>query len=415
MDRRKGGQNRYSALPARDMELVQQSHLQQRFELAPRSFLAETVRAETNEALEKHQDSNAQRIKPGELLIEHDGKPLRVPLLSTRWSQELAAGFSPAAVRSHLEYEQLQVLLEADNEATIEDLWAWTNQKQLVRKRGGKDFLPEKPLNVNELEAFPRPKGEISLPDSFLEPIVSKLNKEHGCKPALARAMVQCAAQTHNWCCPRIQELQPGQVVWLVYSTQSTKRGAKRLLVPVILTLITSDEISQPLNDHGDLKALKLKQIERISAEAWQQDGVLTMLDLEWLLNVNGAFLRKLLTAYQEHFGVILPTAGTVLDMGRTLTHKTIVVEMALEGMSTKQIAESIFHTAEAVDNYLRLFDRILVLKYYGLPLNLIRQVTGHSTALLKEHIQIADKHFPKQSDLTAYLFDRGVDIEKAQ
>jgi hypothetical protein len=43
--------------------------------------------------------------------------------------------------------------------------------------------------------------------------------------------------------------------------------------------------------------------------------------------------------------------------MGRTLTHKTIVIEMALSGMSTQQIARRIFHTPEAVDQYLRLFD----------------------------------------------------------
>ncbi|MBC7083916.1 MAG: DUF1670 domain-containing protein [Firmicutes bacterium] len=38
-----------------------------------------------------------------------------------------------------------------------------------------------------------------------------------------------------------------------------------------------------------DVKALKMLKIERITAEAWQQDAVLTMLDLEWLLGVNGA------------------------------------------------------------------------------------------------------------------------------
>ena len=31
--------------------------------------------------------------------------------------------------------------------------------------------------------------------------------------------------------------------------------------------------------------------------------------------------------------------AGTVLDMGRTFTHKALVVEMALEGLTTQEIA----------------------------------------------------------------------------
>jgi len=42
----------------------------------------------------------------------------------------------------------------------------------------------------------------------------------------------------------------------------------------------------------------------------------------EWLLNINGATLRWLLNEYQESSGVILPTAGTVLDMGYPQDHR---------------------------------------------------------------------------------------------
>jgi len=35
---------------------------------------------------------------------------------------------------------------------------------------------------------------------------------------------------------------------------------------------------------------------------------------------------------YQEKFWLILPTAGMILDMGRTLDHKKIIVKMALSG-----------------------------------------------------------------------------------
>jgi len=54
--------------------------------------------------------------------------------------------------------------------------------------------------------------------------------------------------------------------------------------------------------------------------------------------------------------------------LGRILTHKTIVVEMSLKGLSTQQIARRIYYTPEAEDNYLRLFDRVLVLRYFGMP-----------------------------------------------
>ena len=412
----KGGSNRYSALPARDVKLVQVSHLKQHFELAPLSHLAEEVVKRANEALAHHEaEVGAKRLQPGELLIEHEGEALKITLLSPYWSQRLADGLKPTAVRRHLEYEQLQVLFNQDGELTLDQLWQWTDQKELARTRGGKEFLPEEPLDVEALKTGPRPLSDIALPGSLLHPVTESLTRDYGCKPALALAMVEKAAQIRQWCCPRVQELSPGQAVWLVYSTHRLKRGQPRLLTPVVLTLLTPDEQGMPFPDRGALKALKIRQVERITAEAWQQDGVLTMLDLEWLLNLNGAALRKLLNAYQEHFGVLLPTAGTVLDMGRTLTHKTIVVEMALEGMSTQQIARRIFHTPEAVDHYLRLFDRVLVLQYYGLPTNLIRQVTGHSIALITEHLALAEKHFPDEQSLVEHLTSLGVDVQKAQ
>jgi hypothetical protein len=412
----KGGQNRFTALPARDVRPVQVSHLQQRFELAPRSHLAEAVVSKVNEALAEHEtETGTRRLTPGELLVELEGERLPIPLLSPQWSQRLADGFKIAAVRRHLEYEQLQACLAVDESLTLEQLWRWTDQKELVGKRGGKEFLPAEPLDVETLWVSPRPMDEVTLPDALLKPITVYLAQDYGCKPALARAMAERAAQIRQWCCPRLQELKPGQVVWLVYSTRRSKRGQSRLLVPVVLTLLTLEEQSLKLNNRSDLKHLKVRQLERITAEAWQQDGVLTMLDLEWLLNVNGAFLKQLLIAYQEHFGVILPTAGTVLDMGRTLTHKTIVVEMALEGLSTQQIAKRIFHTPEAVDYYLRLFDRVLVLLFFRMPPQLMRQVTGHSLTLINEHLALAKKHFPTEKDLVDYLTNRGVDLEKAQ
>jgi len=169
-----------------------------------------------------------------------------------------------------------------------------------------------------------------------------------------------------------------------------------------------------PLANRVDLKRLKVRQIERLTTEAWRQDGVLTNLDLEWILGISPTLIRELLEAYQERFGALLPTAGTVLDMGRTLTHKTIVVEMALSGLTTQEIARRIYHTPEAVDNYLRLFDRVLLLRYYKLPVSVMMRVTGHGKALLEEHLTLVEKHFPNDQAMDAYLGKRGITLEKS-
>lgn len=139
-----------------------------------------------------------------------------------------------------------------------------------------------------------------------------------------------------------------------------------------------------------------------------------TYLDLEWILGLSPTLIRELLEAYQECFGVLLPTAGTVLDMGRTLTHKTIVVELALQGLTTQEIARRIYHTPEAVDNYLRIFDRVLLLRYYKLPLSAMVRVTGHSQRLLEEHLALVEKHFSDEAALEVYLGKRGITLEKS-
>ena len=410
------GANRYAALPARAVEPVQVAHLREQFELAARSHLAEEVVRRTNAALAAHEaQQGTRRVLPGEMVVEHEGKVQVIPLLSPQWSQRLAAGLSPTAVRRHLEHEQLALLLGQDPAVTLDVLWRWTDQKELVRRRGGQreSILPAEPLDSDRLEVIPRRPADMALPEPVLAPVVEGLGQDYGCKPALARAMVERAAQVRQWCCPRVAELRPGQVVWLAYGTRRGKRGSPRLLVPVVLTLLAPEEQPESLLHRGQLKALKVRQVERITAEAWRQDGVLTMLDLEWLLNVNAALIRELLNAYQEQFGVLLPTAGTVLDMGRTLTHKTIVVEMALSGMNTQQIARRIYHTPEAVDHYLRLFDRVLTLRYYRVPPRTMSRVTGHSLALIEEHLALADKHFPTREILGEYLTNRGVELEE--
>ena len=410
----KGGKSRYAALPARDVELVQGSHLRERFELAPHSQLAEEVVRRTNEALKAYEaEVKRERVEPGEVLIEHEGKKVYLPLFSPAWGRKLSEGLSVVAVRRHLEHEQLETLTRVDPQVTLEDLWRWTDQKELACSRGRRgDFLPPEPFNSEATVVYPRRLEDISLPESVVAPIVSGLVEDYGPRPALARAMVELAAQIRQWCSPRVEELVPGQAVWLAYSTRRPRRGSPRLVVPVVLTLITPEEWAMSITSRNDLKRLKVRQLERITTEAWKQDGVLTMLDLEWLLNVNSGLLRELLEAYQERFGVVLPTAGTVLDMGRTLTHKTIVVEMALSGMNTQEIARRIYHSPEAVDQYLRAFDRVLVLRHFGLPVKLMVQVTGHSMGLIEEHLALAEKHFPTREALIQYLTSRGVDLE---
>jgi hypothetical protein len=413
---KKGVPNRYATLLARDVLHVQTAHLKTRFELAPASTVAEKVAQFTNQALRDWEKSQGhERLRPGELLLHRNGRPLVLPLLAPEALRQLARGVTPRAVQRELEMLQYQSLKRVHPEASLEDLWQTLHQAELPLRRGGReDYLPESPLHANRLEAACRHFVTGEFPAEVLKPVVETLVDEWGLRPAQAEGMVGLAAQIYARCCPRLEELKPGQLVWLALGTRKSRRTDPRLFVPVVLTLLTPEEMDFPLASRVDLKRLKVRQIERLTTEAWRQDGVLTTLDLEWILGIPPTLIRKLLEAYQERFGVILPTAGTVLDLGRTLTHKTIVVEMALAGLTTQEIARRIYHTPEAVDNYLKVFDRVLLLRYYKLPLSAMVRVTGHSKKLLEEHLALAEKHFPDDRALEAYLGQRGITLEKS-
>ena len=407
--------NKFDTLAVRKLKEVQIAHLKTKFELAEESFLAEQAVALVNDRLEQYEEKHGQkRIKPGEMLVEKNGEKIVLPILLNHLMHRLGNDMTLKEVKRHHEHEQYSVLQAVDPDATYGDLWRLLGTSNPGKRAPkGYDFLPEEPSKINEQEITSRqPEDLAGVPKEVARECTEILVEEYGCKKGLAEAMIRNIAGTRAWCCPEMLELKPGQGVWLTHSTQRSRKRGPRLLVPVILTLLKYEEQEKAIQHRGEFKAFKLRQIERITSEAWRQGGVLTNTDTEWILGISPNMVREILEGYQEKFGIILPTAGTILDMGRTLTHKKIVVELHLQGMTTKQIAQRIYHSPEAVDLYLKTFDRLLVLRYYGMPLMAIQKVLGHGKKLIKEHLELADKYFPTQEALAKHLKTRGIVLE---
>ncbi len=409
--------SKFSTLATRDLITVQIAHLKTRFELAEESFLGERAVHLVNEALDVYEkENNIIRVKPGELLVESKETRTILPLLIQEWVSRLDQDMYLSEVKSHHEYEQFTRLQAIDHEATYGDLWSVLGRNETGRKRAPKeyDFLLPEPLDSAAIAPLHRqPEDLVSIPSNVAKTCLNTLVDDYGCKKGQAEAMVRFITGIRAWICPEESELYPGQAVWLAYGNKKFKKTDPKLFVPLILTILTPNEQSQEIKHRGEFKTLKITQIERITTEAWKQDGVLTTSDTEWLLGISPNLIRKLLEAYQEKFGIILPTAGTVLDMGPTLTHKKIVVEMSLAGMTTQQIADRVFHSTISVDRYLRTFENLLVMMYYNMPMSAIYKVLGHSPKLIEEHMKLAEEHFPTEEALEEYLHSRGVALEK--
>jgi hypothetical protein len=152
-------------------------------------------------------------------------------------------------------------------------------------------------------------------------------------------------------------------------------------LAPVVVSVLAGPERltlrqSPPRSSHAFL-GFHAQRIARVLTEAYVQDGLLSFAELQWIFLVSTGTVSRLVDHYQRTHRVLLPCPGTVLDMGRMLTHKDVIVRLNLEGHTVLEIARRTYHDPRSVDAYLKAFDAVLILHLYGLSPALMARVLG--------------------------------------
>ena len=106
----------------------------------------------------------------------------------------------------------------------------------------------------------------------------------------------------------------------------------------------------------------------------------------------------------QKRLGIIVPIPGTILDAGRSMTHKDIVIDLHLRGYPVREIARMTYHSPRAVDSYIGTFEAVLILQLYHIPRPLMARVLGKGISLVEEHLAIARTHFPDEEQMMRLL-----------
>jgi hypothetical protein len=203
------------------------------------------------------------------------------------------------------------------------------------------------------------------------------------------------------------EHVSPRTVVWLAVR-RGEGRARKRIqvtdLVPVKLVMFT-DEEAKLLSD----KQLCSKQLARRSFnrarfarwcfEAYEQGGVLTQLDLCFLSGLSHKVVREHIAEYEAETGKIVPTRGTVHDMGPSVTHKAEVIRRWLRHQSPAQIARELEHSQRAVDRYIADFGKVRLLAQ-RFPVADLPTLSGLSKHLVKQYIDLLREYEPQ---LTLY------------
>ena len=93
----------------------------------------------------------------------------------------------------------------------------------------------------------------------------------------------------------------------------------------------------------------------RIASEAKDQGGLLSQEDLSVLLICDVRTIRRDIQALKAK-GIVIPSRGTIKDIGPGVTHREIAVRLWLEDKEPVEIKNHINHHIKSVESYLEKF-----------------------------------------------------------
>ncbi len=161
---------------------------------------------------------------------------------------------------------------------------------------------------------------------------------------------------------PELRQSRHGQ---LRYSCVSASEPAgkpikKCQMTTVVLTLFDDAEDEGDLTWENKMASIekRRRRLQRISEEAREQSGLLSQEDLSKIMMCDIRTIRRDIAELRE-LGIIVPTRGTIKDIGPGVSHRAIAIRLWLEGKEPSEVARHINHSLKAVENYLEKFKRV--------------------------------------------------------
>jgi transcriptional regulator with XRE-family HTH domain len=202
-----------------------------------------------------------------------------------------------------------------------------------------------------------------------------------------------------------------GQLVYMAVPVDEyPKRGkaiAQTRLKPVVLSFVADEDIEHIA--HGfDSKSLRKKRLVRWVDEAFDQAALLTQLDLAMLLGVTESVVSQYVNEIQKE-GRLLPTRGNIHDLSGAITHKREIITLFLEGYFTPEIAMKTKHSNEAVDRYIRDYQRVQILwQNHITNLDQISQLTRLSKRVVQQYVDLLPD---KLKSISKNESDKNIDL----
>ena len=232
--------------------------------------------------------------------------------------------------------------------------------------------------------------------DRFLKPAIVNFFEREFCGmfgPVVRENIADALIDLFNSLCPESSRLKPGQIVWNALDKRTRADSENRRYKPVILSLVTVDEVSM-FENNSSVTTIRKNVMARMIREAYQQGAVLSTRDLSLLLVSHAAYLSKLRIEYEQDHKKILPHTGVIHDMGSTLTHKRIIIyKHIVEKKDPSIVARETNHSQPAVDKYIKDYYRVKTLVNDNKDIDFIHHTTNIAKAVVKQYLQIINNY----------------------
>ncbi len=227
----------------------------------------------------------------------------------------------------------------------------------------------------------------------FLEPLLTSFFQRELPRfgPLLSQRLAQEVVRILDAVCLPTSRVQPGQLLWNVVDkhTRADWKGCR--FVPVILTLISPQEVSQ-LEGGADPRVVFPQCLARLFREAHAQGGLLSVRDAALLFYRHCSAISHARQHYEQQHDCVLPHPGSLQDMGSTISHKALAVRKVVgEGKDPADVAKEINHTQRAVDHYLSDYHRVKTLYDLKPDPEFIHQATNIAKHVVQQYIALIE------------------------
>jgi hypothetical protein len=219
---------------------------------------------------------------------------------------------------------------------------------------------------------------------------INKLKQGMNCSMFEAKAILNTVYEVYHPFFDNMSNMKPGQILFEVVSIENgpQRKLADCSMVSVILTL-DAGEGDLEIKQANGVIGLRRHRFQRIVTEAFQQGGLLTVEDIaNRLLNCSERTLCRDIKVFKEQ-GIVLPLRSTIKDMGKTITHRVLIIKEWLLGKEYTDIARKTKHSIDAVSNYVDKFKRIVCLAKDNHEINTIAFLVKLSPNLTAQYYKL--------------------------